>query len=348
MSDDKQVAHERQHDQRDHPSNVFETLKDFLLNKMQMSHIYQPVMLKVLLEGNGSATARQIAEAILARDPTQLEYYEEVTKRMPGPVLTRRGLVRRDGDVYRLQLDFGQLSDAQRAELIQVCDEKLGAYEAQRGMDMWNYRRGDKKRISGRDWYGVLEEAHGRCVLCGVSKEEYPLVVDHIIPRSPKHKGRTVRENLQALCLRCNSSKGDRHTTDLRHWGEIYNLRDATCLFCNPNRSVLFEEDLAYVVRDAFPVTPLHSLVIPKRHVADFFEVAPAENLAVLRLLARTKNEIQAEDPTVVGFNIGVNNGAAAGQTVFHVHVHLIPRRAGDVDQPRGGVRAVITGKASY
>lgn len=97
--------------------------------------------------------------------------------------------------------------------------------------------------------------------------------------------------------------------------------------------------------KDGFPVTPLHTLVIPKRHLATYFDLSQFELKACDSLLHEVKAAIQAADPTVEGFNIGMNCGEAAGQTVFHCHVHLIPRRIGDVDQPRGGVRHLIPGK---
>lgn len=95
-------------------------------------------------------------------------------------------------------------------------------------------------------------------------------------------------------------------------------------------------------VRDRFPVTPLHTLVVPKKHVGDYFDLRPEERADAERLLCRLREEILMEDPSVTGFNVGVNCGASAGQTIMHVHVHLIPRRDGDLDNPRGGVRGVI------
>jgi diadenosine tetraphosphate (Ap4A) HIT family hydrolase len=122
-----------------------------------------------------------------------------------------------------------------------------------------------------------------------------------------------------------------------------------SCLFCTiaPER-VIAQNDLAYAIRDGFPVTPLHTLIIPKRHVVDFFGLAEAELLACNELLQAMKSDIEHEDRTVQGFNIGMNAGAVAGQTVFHCHIHLIPRRGGDVENPRGGVRHLIPGKGHY
>jgi ATP adenylyltransferase len=121
------------------------------------------------------------------------------------------------------------------------------------------------------------------------------------------------------------------------------------CVFCTMNKEqIVARNSLAYAVRDTLPVTPLHTLILPNRHVADYFELDADEKHAIDDLLEETRMGILARDPTVAGFNIGVNVGVVAGQTIFHCHVHLIPRRPGDVTNPRGGVRAVIPGKADY
>jgi ATP adenylyltransferase len=121
------------------------------------------------------------------------------------------------------------------------------------------------------------------------------------------------------------------------------------CPFCEvPGNTTISENELAYAIRDAFPVTPLHTLVIPKRHARSYFELDRAEIEACNWLLYREKAEISRKDGDVLGFNVGVNDGEAAGQTIFHCHIHLIPRREHDVEDPRGGVRNVIPGRAAY
>lgn len=120
------------------------------------------------------------------------------------------------------------------------------------------------------------------------------------------------------------------------------------CPFCalSPERLV-FSDDLAVVIRDGFPVSPGHTLIIPRRHVGSFFAVSAAERASLLSLLDRAQARLAAE-LSPAGFNIGINDGAAAGQTVPHLHIHLIPRFAGDVSDPRGGVRWVIPALADY
>jgi diadenosine tetraphosphate (Ap4A) HIT family hydrolase len=123
---------------------------------------------------------------------------------------------------------------------------------------------------------------------------------------------------------------------------------DMNCPFCTlPRERLVFESELAFVIRDGYPVSPGHTLVIPRRHVASFFETTPEEQASLIKLLNLARIEIgQQFKPE--GFNIGINDGAAAGQTMAHLHIHLIPRYAGDRDDPRGGVRWVLPEKAAY
>ena len=111
---------------------------------------------------------------------------------------------------------------------------------------------------------------------------------------------------------------------------------------------VLESNGHALSFRDGFPVTELHTLVIPKRHVATYFDLTSEERECIHELLNSNRAKIQNEDSTVEGFNIGWNCGEVAGQTIFHAHVHLIPRRKNDVENPRGGVRHLIPGKGNY
>jgi len=120
------------------------------------------------------------------------------------------------------------------------------------------------------------------------------------------------------------------------------------CPFCTlPRERVLGENEHAVWIRDGFPISPGHSLVIPKRHVGSYFEVTHEERLALMELLDQAKAAAEC-DVHPEGYNIGINDGPAAGQTVPHLHIHLVPRFMGDVPDPRGGVRWVIPEKADY
>ena len=121
------------------------------------------------------------------------------------------------------------------------------------------------------------------------------------------------------------------------------------CLFCNTKESgIAAENEFAYASYDTYPVSDLHCLIIPKRHVKDYFEMSDEELLACNDLIIKIKNEILAKDKTVKAFNIGTNAGKISGQSIMHCHIHLIPRREGDVENPQGGVRSVIPIKQHY
>ena len=121
------------------------------------------------------------------------------------------------------------------------------------------------------------------------------------------------------------------------------------CPFCKliHEGKVLVDVDLAVAIADAFPLNPGHTLVLPRRHEPEFFGLTPGEMSAVLELARAVRDRIEAEHRPD-GFNLGVNVGAAGGQTVPHAHLHVIPRFHGDVDDPRGGVRWILPARAPY
>ena len=121
------------------------------------------------------------------------------------------------------------------------------------------------------------------------------------------------------------------------------------CLFCNLSESgCAHENDLAYASYDSYPVTEHHCLIIPKRHIKDYFELTKDELTACHELIKVVKDEILSKDQSVKGFNLGTNIGKVSGQSILHCHFHLIPRREDDVENPQGGVRSVIPNKQHY
>ena len=325
-------------------------LQDFIINRMRMSHIYQPVMLKVLLENDGEATVDQIASSLLSYDSSQVEYYGLRTKVMVGKVLTANGVVEpiktgRKTTGYKLNGD--NLTHQQNADLIEICMQKIEDYISDKGGDIWSHRGPDSGYVSGSIRYQVLKRAKYRCELCGAHEGQAALHVDHIIPRSKG--GADALSNFQALCVTCNTNKRNTDDTDFRDVAESYNNRLNDCLFCNDYAGRLIaENELCFAIRDGFPVTEHHTLIIPKRHVADYFDLYQPELNAIHQMIAEQRKGILEADSSVLGFNVGINSGAVAGQTVFHAHIHLIPRREGDVVDPRGGVRGVIPSKQGY
>ena len=121
------------------------------------------------------------------------------------------------------------------------------------------------------------------------------------------------------------------------------------CLFCNSKESrIAHQNELAYASYDSYPVSDLHCLIIPKRHIKDYFELNNEELVACNELIKIVKDEIYAKDKSVKAFNIGSNIGKISGQSIMHCHIHLIPRREGDVENPQGGVRSVIPKNQHY
>lgn len=124
----------------------------------------------------------------------------------------------------------------------------------------------------------------------------------------------------------------------------------ADCPFCGIEKTdrVIERSGTMVAIRDKYPVTERHTLIIPLRHTPDYFSLTPEEKNDLDDLIHRLKGTISEADPQVTGFNIGVNCGVSAGQTIMHAHIHLIPRRDGDIPNPRGGVRGVIPEKMNY
>tara|TARA_B100001121_G_scaffold39403_1_gene33705 strand:+ start:43 stop:441 length:399 start_codon:yes stop_codon:yes gene_type:complete len=121
------------------------------------------------------------------------------------------------------------------------------------------------------------------------------------------------------------------------------------CLFCSIKASgITHENNLAFASYDTYPVSKFHCLIIPKRHISDYFDLTDQELIACNNLIQIVKKEILDKDQSVKGFNLGTNVGQVSGQSIFHCHLHLIPRREKDVENPQGGVRSVIPNKQHY
>jgi ATP adenylyltransferase len=290
------------------------------------------------------ATIRQLANSFLLKDESQIIYYENRIKEMPLKVLTKHGIVSREGPLVSLNVE--RLDFKQRAAITRICDEKLNEFINRRGLSIWDYRLLDSDPVPDSLRYRVLKESGGRCALCGATSKERPLDVDHIIPRSLK--GQTVYENLQVLCSKCNRSKRNKDATDFRSGSESNHPND--CLFCiaYDNKDFLFENDLFFAFSDNYPVTEGHTLIIPKRHVDDYFMLSRDEQESANVMLQARRKQLVKDDDSITGFNVGANIGNSAGQTIDHCHIHLIPRRYGDTENPKGGVRGVIPTKMGY
>jgi len=319
---------------------TFKEICNFIENKMRMSHIYQPLLIKTLVESEGISTTRKIALEFLRYDESQIQYYERVVKSMPVKVLLNHDVITKEKN--QVSLNTETLSFSQRQKLISLCDSKLNEFLESRGLKLWDYRLIDNP-VPDSLRYKVLKKSNFRCDLCGATKNDRPLDVDHIIPRS--RKGKTEESNLQVLCSKCNRSKRNKDDTDFRDTEFVD--KDKNCPFCKKIDKVA-ENNSVFAMKDNYPVSEGHLLIIPYRHTENFFSMTEVERSNAMELIRVLKNQLEESDSSITGFNIGMNSGESAGQTVMHSHIHLIPRRDGDIRNPRGGVRGVIPGKMDY
>ena len=184
------------------PSATYQRLREFIAERMRMSHIYQPLMLLELLGRRSPAPAQDVARRILGEDVTQIDYYTERVKRMVGRVLTGNGITAYGNGAYSL-IGAEELSDTERDQLQQLCRQRLDTFREQRGEEVFAHR----SPISGSVKYRVLTRAQGRCECCGAHEHQQALEVDHIVPKN--QGGSDDLSNLQALCFRCNAGKRD-------------------------------------------------------------------------------------------------------------------------------------------
>ena len=313
---------------------AFITLKHFIETKMRMSREYQPAILKILLQSGGKAHINKLAEALFSYDEAQKDYYKYIIGRHPTDVLVHKHkILYKKGQTYYLDM-FGELSKDERDKLIALCNEKLEKYFA-------NILKKAPAKITASKRYQVLQRAGGRCALCKSSSKDYALDVDHIVPKNMG--GSDDLANLQALCYRCNRAKRDTDTTNWHEVQESFAYRQKECEFCTmPKKRIEISGLLCVGVRDLYPVSKGHSLIIPKRHVESFFELYQTEINDMLHQVKEMKQTLQAQDKAILGFNLGINDGVIAGQTISHCHLHLIPRRKGDHPTPRGGIRNIF------
>lgn len=306
-------------------SEAFDRLSDFLDKQMRMSHIYQPAMLIELLQSEGQAHTSEVARAILVRDPTQVEYYENIVRRMPGRVLTQnRGITTKADQTYCL-IGYEDLTSDEIDKLITVCVNRIDRFLKERAVTPWSSRGRSRGYISGKTKYEVLKQAGFRCLLCGQSAKVKAIEVDHIVPKS--WGGSDDIWNLQALCYSCNASKGRSDDTDLRDVEQSYEYRQEGCTHCETvDTDMLCSNALAYAVTAPQPSSEGKALIVPRRHVSDYFDLYKPELNAIQQVLLASKGHLQEIDELITGFNVSFDSERETGQTIDHCYLQLIPR----------------------
>jgi hypothetical protein len=191
---------------------TYEELLDFITRRMRLSHVYQPLIIRALLDAGDLATVRQLALTLLSADEAQAQSYEKRLRQMPLPVLRKHEVVSVDREgLVRLNVD--KMTFQERARLRAACDARLGEFLTARGLGPWSYSLLELDPVPDTIRYEVLKRDR-KCVLCGEDGSEHRLEVDHIKPRSKG--GSNDLSNLQTLCSRCNRGKSNRDDTDLR------------------------------------------------------------------------------------------------------------------------------------
>jgi len=305
-------------------------------------------MLMSLLINDGKRSYELMARDLLLGDEIQLEYYSKIANNMVARGPGSHGIVRRNAPqkIYTLNR-FEELSRWERKELIKLCKTRIQDFRDKRDQEIDKRGAGSRRYINHNVKYEVLKRAKFHCELCGVSADKRAIEVDYIGPENKN--GRDNINNHQALCYQCNAMKRDTDKTDFRLTRGSFDKKEENCDFCQlPENRIIDENELAYVIRDNHPVVVLHTLIIPKRHEDNYFLLGQAEINSCNQLMKRASESIMNEDPKVKAFNIGINNGPLAGQTIHHCHIHLIPRREGDVTNPRGGIRNLMHEKGDH
>ena len=297
----------------------YRDLSDFILKRMRMTHIYQPLMIRTLLKSDDNrATADDIASEFLHQDISQLKYYKAIVKRWPHVTLVKkRNIVSYNRGIYKLRLDH-DLSDEERQDLIEKCNLRINEFIDKDPM-IRKFRELDRKSVSGSVRFHVLAKSKGVCMACGAKSTEAFLHVDHIVPKSLG--GLTELDNLQALCYKCNTQKRNRDETDFMLWHKRLEFRNPKCKLCKKPHKTDSENRMAYAIPESG--TDAGSIVVPVRHVGSFAEMIPAEMHLCMALIGDVLTDMRKKMPEAE-FGVSWLDGLREG----HCRIRIMPRDA--------------------
>ena len=285
---------------------------------MSMTHIYQPVMIKKLLESNGRATTETIAKEFIDWDDSLLQYYKGCVMRWPKITLEKHNIVEYNKGTFMLLLDG--ITPKQRERLIELCDNKTNEY-----VDKYENRLGVKSNrnsISGTVKYDIFAKFKGVCVACGINSQRRLMDIDHIIPVNMG--GNNDISNLQLLCYKCNREKRDRDKTNFVQWHKRLKYRDSKCSLCKMNP--VKTNAMTSAVRMKSSESKLDSVIFPRRHVGTFFDLIPAEKNHCMSLVEKVKMDIMERDRDIGSFSVNFDS-IMSPKKHMHYHINVIPHK---------------------
>ena len=292
----------------------YDSLEWFIRKEMSMTHIYQPIMIRTLLQSeDGRATKENIARQFLGMNESQINYYKAIVGRYPQQVLTKRNVVSYNPKIQEYALLLETVTKNQRNKLIELCNLRLHEF-IDKDPAIRRYRELDRRSIYGSVRYDILAKSKGICAACGATSSQTLLHVDHIVPIN--RKGKDHPDNMQVLCYKCNTQKGDRDETDFLLWHKRLQFRKSGCRMCVHGEHI-FENNLAYCVLAEFNMP---SLVIPKRHTNSFMSLIPAERNLCLALVDRLIQHLKEQDRAIRHFDVVLDVPAN------HYAIRLIPK----------------------
>ena len=312
----------------------YDELADFVKHRMKMVHVFQPIMIRTLVEAGGSATDQDIARAFLSEDRAQLEYYAYIAKRWPRKTLGRHGVVdyRRGAKGRRgvFTLNWDSPTDEQRRRIVELCNLRLQEYIDKNVGDLpWFDHLGAQSAIPGGIQYDVLARSGGVCVACGTPALKAPIHVDHIVPAS--RGGTDDPSNLQALCARCNRAKRDRDATDFLLVQKRLKYSKRGCVLCRA-RDVGPQNNLAVSIPSGLTDAGRHWIIAPRSHVTKFSDLLPAQRNLCIDLIEPVKEHMRGGGCGSCEFDVRIQTEAPEGG---HCRIDVVGSAPGAAGLPQ-------------
>lgn len=312
----------------------YDELADFVKHRMKMVHVFQPIMIRTLVEAGGSATDQDIARAFLSEDRAQLEYYTYIAKRWPRITLGRHGVVdyRRGSKGRRgvFTLNWDSPTDEQRRRIVELCNLRLQEYIDKNVGDLpWFDHLGAQSAIPGGIQYDVLARSGGVCVACGTPALKAPIHVDHIVPAS--RGGTDDPSNLQALCAKCNRAKRDKDATDFLLVQKRLKYSKRGCALCKA-RDVGPQNKLAVSIPSALTDAGRHWIIAPRSHVTRFSDLLPAQRNLCIDLIEPVKEHMRGSGCGSCEFDVRIQTETPEGG---HFRIDVVGSAPGTAGLPQ-------------